>query len=155
MRIYVPLLAADVAALRRDVPPRSRLALVNGRAAWAVTDASRADRAGEDVEDLEYDALQDAAYADLEDPARRADGAHRRIGILAGDVPESAVRDASATGGAFGVRLTRAEELKIASLHVTEQGATAIRDDDTEPALLWFDVAELAAGFDYLSEPSA
>ncbi len=155
MRIYVPLLPADIEVLRRAETPAGRLALASGRPAWAVTPAARDDRAGEDLDDLEYDALQDAVYANLEDPARRSASGGRRLGVVAGDVSDQAVADASHTGGAFGVVMARGEELRIASLHVTEQGAAAIRADDTDPALLWFDVAELPAALDYLAEPAA
>ncbi len=158
MRIYVPLLTADVEALRHAAAGAGRLLLPSGRPTWAVTPASRADRAGEDLEDLEYDALQDAVYAGLEhveDAARRSAPGTRRIGVAAGDVSDAAVAEASDTGGAFGVVMVRDEELRIASLHVTERGATAVREDDTDPALLWFDVGELPTALDYLAEPAA
>lgn len=160
MRIYVPLLPDDEAGLSATGALPGRLALAADRPAWAVTPEARADRPGEDPEDLEYDAMQDAVYAALEGSAGTAGGASakrvtgdRRVGILAGDVPDTALAAASATGGAFGVVLTAPAELRIASAHVTELGADAARADDTDPALLWFDVAETAEALSFLREP--
>lgn len=155
MRIYVPLQDPDIATLSADPGTTvARMRLDEGRAAWAATAEAREDRAGEDLEDLEYEALQDAVHAALERGARPAQGAER-VGVLAGDVSDGALEDASADGGAFGVRMGRAEDLRIASIHVTELGAATIRADDTDPALLWFDAAEAATAIDYLRSPSA
>lgn len=150
MRIYLPLTGADPGAFH-GAPGGATFPVAPGTAAWAVTAAARADRPGEDVEDLEYDALQDAVYAALENGPSPVRGT-QRVAVLAGDVADGAVREAVA-GGAFGVEIARAAELRIASVHVTEQGAEAVRADDTDPALLWFDVAEAADALDYLRRP--
>lgn len=150
MRIYVPLTSADPGTWDR-APGRRTCPLPPETAAWAVTASARGDRPGEDIEDLEYEALQDAVYAALENGPSPVQGA-RRVAVIAGDVADDAVREAEA-GGAFGIRIARRAELRIASVHVTEQGAEAVRADDTDPALLWFDVAESDDALDYLRRP--
>ena len=59
MRIYLPLTAPDRASLELA---STRLELPAGRAAWAVTASAERDFPGEDLEDLEYEALQDAVH---------------------------------------------------------------------------------------------
>ena len=54
MRIYLPLTATDRASLELAI---TRLELPAGRAAWAVTASGERDFPGEDLEDLEYEAL--------------------------------------------------------------------------------------------------
>lgn len=144
MRIYVPIIEADRPRLRSGAP---QLPLEEGRPAWALTVTARRDRDQEDPEDLEYDALQDAVFAALVsepqgDPARRAI-------VVAGDVPDGDLVEASEGGGAYGVVTASATTLRIASLHVTELGARAIDEDDTDPALLWFDRSEGATALEY------
>ncbi|GEM_PF-1940540 len=172
MRIYLPLLDADAAALAphgssadpasadatssksspETVPSRVRLEV--DRPVWGVTPNVQAEHPGEDPEDLEYEALQDAVYAALESSPRPVTGV-RRVAVLAGDVSDGAVTDASETHGAFGLRAVRAEDVRLASVHVTELGADAVRADDTDPALLWFDVAEIPAALAYLREDAS
>ena len=150
MRIYLPLMDAD----RKNLLAASRgLPLDAGRRAWALTDVARADRADEDAEDLEYDALQDAVFAALArdpggDPLRRAL-------VIAGDVPDGDLVESSEDGGAYGVVTRTATTVRIAALHVTELGARAIDEDDTDPALLWFDASEGPAALDYCAEVSS
>lgn len=134
MRIFLPLLAEDrtvitASGLQLDLGP--------GRAAWAVTAEARADRSGEDEEDLEYDALQDATHIALSGAA--PDG---RAMVIAADVPDAALQPAGDTGGAYGVVTAAEARAKIASFHVTELDAQSAAADDTDPALLWFDVSE-------------
>ncbi|WP_152354367.1 DUF6912 family protein [Brachybacterium subflavum] len=145
MRIFAPVGPADHDALRSGA---ARVALETGRPVWGVSDAARADRAAEDVEELEYDALQDAVFSALGqiDPRMRAL-------VLAGDVPDASLADASEDGGAFGLRLAREDTLVVASAHATELDAAAAEVDDTDPALLWFDASELPAAIDYAEAP--
>ncbi|MBK0332203.1 hypothetical protein I8D64_12430 [Brachybacterium sp. MASK1Z-5] len=145
MRIFAPVGPADHDALRSGA---ARIALETGRLIWGVSDAARAERAEEDVEELEYDALQDAVFSALGqvDPRMRAL-------VLAGDVPDASLADASEDGGAFGLRLAREGALVIASAHATELDAAAAEVDDTDPALLWFDASELPAALDYAEAP--
>lgn len=156
MRIFLPLQTEDRHRLGSTAPGTGSilLPLSAGRPAWSVSPWARAERAAEDPEDLEYDALQDAAYAalvDEQDPS----GPQGRRAVLAGDVPDTAVREASETGGAFGVEIVADAQLRLAALHVTEQGAAAALADDTDPALLWFDAVEPATALDYLEGRSA
>lgn len=144
MRIYLPVDPSEHDPLRAGA---RTLELAPGRAAWAVTAAARADRPEEDGEDLEYDALQDAVYAGL--VAGEGTDPRRRVLVVAGDVPDRAVAEAGEEAGAYGVVLTAPAALRIAALHVTELGARAIEDDDTDPALLWFDASEGAAALEY------
>jgi hypothetical protein len=134
MRIYLPLTAQDRPVLQAG---GGVVELGVGRAAWAVTGEVRAEHPGEDEEDLEYEALQDAVHV-----AFAAAESSARVLVLAADVPDRAVAPATEDGGAFGVTLTQACSAPLASVHVTEQDAAAAEADDTDPALLWFDTTE-------------
>ena len=142
MRIYLPLTDLD----RRTLEiAGTRVDLDAGRAAWAVTAEARADRPGEDEEDLEYEALQDAVHI-----AFGAGPSSARALVIAADVPEGAPSPAAEDAGVFGVVLREATSARIASLHVTEQNAAAADADDTDPALLWFDTSEATDALAYL-----
>jgi len=142
MRIFLPLAAPDRAVLETG----GRLALAEDRRAWAVTAEAVADRPGEDEEDLEYDALQDAVHVALSGV-----GPQERALVIAADVPDQLIEGATEDGGAFGIRLTGEASAKIASFHVTELDAAAAEADDTDPALLWFDASEGPAALAYLA----
>ncbi|MGP9538983.1 DUF6912 family protein [Brachybacterium sp. AOP43-C2-M15] len=147
MRIYLPLTVQDRPRLESSA--RS-LDLAADRAAWAVTTEVRADRPGQDEEDLEYDALQDAVHVALtagEDSARAL--------VIAADAPDGALTGAPQEGGVFGVSLREEVLAKIASFHVTEQDAAAAAADDTDPALLWFDASEGRDALAFLDGGSA
>src|SRR5690606_41665113 len=116
MRIFLPLAAPDRAVLETG----GRLALAEDRRAWAVTAEARADRPGEDEEDLEYDALQDAVHIAL---SQGADDA--RALVIAADVPDAMTAPAAEEGGAFGVSPRETASARSASLHVTELAAAA------------------------------
>ncbi|ATG51591.1 hypothetical protein CFK38_08680 [Brachybacterium vulturis] len=134
MRIYLPLMAQDRPALQEG---RRLVDLDAGRVAWAVTAEASADRPGQDEEDLEYEAMQDAvhvAFTGAEDAARAL--------VIAADVSDGVLAAATEDGGAFGIRLRERRSAKIASFHVTEQDRWAAEKDDTDPALLWFDAGE-------------
>ncbi|WP_422115057.1 DUF6912 family protein [Brachybacterium sp. UNK5269] len=134
MRIYLPLTDPD----RPVLESAGRVIdLERGRPGWAVTAEARGDRPGQDEEDLEYEALQDAAHVAL-----RAVGSASRALVIAADVPDRAVEAAEEEGGAFGLRLREACSARIASFHVTELDAASAEQDDTDPALLWFDASE-------------
>lgn len=142
MRIYLPLTEHD----RRTLETAgSRIELEAGRAAWAVTTEARADRPGEDEEELEYDALQDAVHI-----AFTMGTSSARALVIAADVPDGAPSPAPEDGGVFGVVLRETTTAKIASLHVTELDAAAAEADDTDPALLWFDTSETVDALSYL-----
>lgn len=145
MRIFAPVGPADHDTLRSGA---ARLSLEEGRPVWGVSDAALAERAGEDVEELEYDAMQDAVFSALGqvDPRMRAL-------VLSGDVADGSLADASEDGGVFGLRLAREATLVIASAHATELDAAAAEVDDTDPVLLWFDASELPAALDYAEAP--
>ncbi|MFC5272786.1 DUF6912 family protein [Brachybacterium sacelli] len=134
MRIYLPLTTEDRAALESSAPG---LELAAGRAVWGVHAEARADRSEEDEEDLEYDALQDAAHISL-----LAGPADRRALVIAADVLDAALEIAGDNGGAFGLVTGGATRARVASFHVTELDAAAAAADDTDPALLWFDASE-------------
>ena len=146
MRIYLPLTATDRASLE---PASTRLELPAGRAAWAVTASAERDFPGEDLEDLEYEALQDAVHV-----AYGAGDATARALVLAADVPDAVLGEAP-DGGAFGVLLSSSASARIASFHVTELDAAAAEADDTDPALLWFDVVEAREALAYLDGAEA
>ncbi|PZP14962.1 MAG: hypothetical protein DI611_10420 [Brachybacterium faecium] len=145
MRIYLPLADEDRPAL---LSARREIDLPAGREAWAVTAEARADRPGEDIEDLEYDAVQDAVHVALQavEPDARAL-------VMAADVADKALEGATSTGGAYGVRLVSGARAVIASFHVTEQDARTAEQDDTDPALLWFDASEGPSALAQLYRP--
>ncbi|MBM7501265.1 hypothetical protein M3C58_00480 [Brachybacterium muris] len=145
MRIYLPLADEDRPAL---LSARREIDLPAGREAWAVTAEARADRPGEDIEDLEYDAVQDAVHVALQavEPDARAL-------VMAADVADKALEGATSTGGAYGVRLVSGARAVIASFHVTEQDARTAEQDDTDPALLWFDASEGPSALAQLDRP--
>lgn len=134
MRIYLPLTTSDRPVLERA---GGVIDLPSGRPGWAVTAEARSDRPGEDEEDLEYEALQDAAHVAL----GAVDETSRAL-VIAVDVPDRAIKADEEEGGAFGLRLREAAAARIASFHVTELDAAAAEQDDTDPALLWFDASE-------------
>lgn len=134
MRIYLPLLAQDRPALREG---RALIDLEPGRAAWAVTSEASADRPGQDEEDLEYEALQEAVHV-----AFTAAERSERVLVIAADAPDDVIDAATEEGGAFGIRMRERRPARIASFHVTEQDAATAEADDTDPALLWFDAGE-------------
>lgn len=142
MRIYLPLSAQDRPALEAA---GAVVELAAERSAWAVTTEARTDRPGEDEEDLEYEALQDAVHVAFTGAAPTS-----RVLVIAADVADRAVVPAGEDGGVFGIRLREASSAKIASFHVTEQDAAAADADDTDPALLWFDAGEGREALDYL-----
>lgn len=142
MRIYLPLLAQDRPVLENG---GGTVDLAAGRTAWAVTAEARTDRADQDEEDLEYEALQDAVHVAFTTAEHSA-----RVLVLAADIPDRALAPATDEGGAFGVTLRESSRAKIASLHVTELGAAAAEADDTDPALLWFDATEGRDALAYL-----
>lgn len=147
MRIFLPLSVED-----RTVISASglQLDLVAGRAAWAVTAEARSDRSGEEEEDLEYDAIQDATHIALSSAAPDA-----RAMVIAADVSDAALQPAGETGGAYGVVTVTATGARVASFHVTELDARAAAADDTDPALLWFDVSEGPAALAFLDATAA
>lgn len=146
MRIYLPLDETDRPLL---LAARRELDLEAGREAWAVSAQARAERPGEDEEDLEYDALQDAVHIAL----TRAAPTSRAL-VLAADVADSALEPATEDGGPFGVRLGTGARAVVASYHVTEQDARTAAADDTDPALLWFDTSEGPGALAYLDRPA-
>lgn len=142
MRIYLPLTAEDRAALESAA---RGLELAAERPAWGVSTEARADRPGQDEEDLEYDALQDAVHI-----AFSLGGGDSRALVIAADAPDEALAGAEENGGAFGVVTRRATQARIASFHVSELDAVSADQDDTDPALLWFDASEGADALAYL-----
>ena len=145
MRVYLPLHPEDRPTL---LAARREIDLPAGREAWGVTPEARADRPQEDLEDLEYDAIQDAVHVALQSSAPEA-----RALVTALDVADAAVEPATGTGGAYGVRLRTGARGVIASFHVTEQDARSAEADDTDPALLWFDAAEGPGALVHLDRP--
>lgn len=142
MRIYLPLTAEDRAALESTA---RGLELAAGRPAWGVSLEASADRPGQDEEDLEYDALQDAVHISY-----GLGGSNSRALVIAADAPDEALAVAQEDGGAFGVVTRQAARARIASFHVTELDAASAEKDDTDPALLWFDASEGADALAYL-----
>lgn len=153
-RIYVPLTHEQV----RDLAIERRLAApLQGYAAGSPgrVDARISPAAAQ--EDAEYLAFLAAAAH-----AARLDEGSRRV-IASADAPDGAVREvtAAAGGAASGpVPVVIAEDLPlraVASLHIDEVAEAVDEEEDAsdasdegpeaadgEPALLWYDITELA-----------
>ncbi|MEV1093554.1 DUF6912 family protein [Streptomyces microflavus] len=163
MRVYVPLTLSGLAAAHADGEvgpgPLTAYAVTPGLREWYVSD---------DIEELEYAALNRAAAASLRLIAGNPDEARRRI-VVAVDVPDgtaTADPDQGLSAASLGeVRLATALPLaKAAAVHVDADeaekdvaaaaaalGAADLGDDDAQftvdgaedHELLWFGVQEI------------
>lgn len=163
MRVYVPLTLSGLATAHGagEIGP-------GPLTAYAVTPSLREWYVSDDIEELEYAALNRAASASLRLIAGRPDEARRRV-VVAVDVPDGEavadpdqILDASSLGE---VRIARAVALaKAAAVHVDADdaekdvaaaaaslGAADLGDDDArftvdgaeDHELLWFGVQEI------------
>ncbi|MEU1487020.1 hypothetical protein [Streptomyces sp. NPDC005752] len=163
MRVYVPLTLSGLAAAHGagevGPGPLTAYAVTPGLREWYVSD---------DIEELEYAALNRAASASLRMIAGRPEETRRRV-VVAFDVPDGAavadpdhVLDASSLGE---VRIADAVALsKAAAVHVDGEdaeedvtsaaavlGAADLGDDDArftvdgaeDHELLWFGIQEI------------
>uniref|UniRef100_A0AAU3H0C2 Uncharacterized protein n=1 Tax=Streptomyces sp. NBC_01401 TaxID=2903854 RepID=A0AAU3H0C2_9ACTN len=163
MRVYVPLTLSGLATAHRagevGPGPQTAYAVTPGLREWYVSD---------DIEELEYAALNRAASASLRLIAGRPQEARRRV-VVALDVPDGAAAadpdrtlDASSLGE---VRIADAVALsKAAAVHVDADdaekdvaaaaaalGAADLGDDDAQftvdgaedHELLWFGIQEI------------
>ncbi|MEU8703941.1 hypothetical protein [Streptomyces sp. NPDC048565] len=163
MRVYVPLTLSGLATAHRagevGPGPQTAYAVTPGLREWYVSD---------DIEELEYAALNRAASASLRLIAGRPQEARRRV-VVALDVPDGAAvadpdrtLDASSLGE---VRIADAVALsKAAAVHVDADdaekdvaaaaaalGAADLGDDDAQftvdgaedHELLWFGIQEI------------
>ncbi|MCX4676833.1 MULTISPECIES: DUF6912 family protein [unclassified Streptomyces] len=163
MRVYVPLTLSGLAAAHRagEVGP-------GPLTAYAVTPQLREWYVSDDIEELEYAALNRAASASLRMIAGNPDEPRRRV-VVAVDVPDAdavADPDHSLDGAALGeVRIASAMALaKAAAVHVDADdaekdvsaaaaalGAADLGDDDAQftvdgaedHELLWFGIQEI------------
>lgn len=159
MRIY---LSATLPALARALQ-EGRLG-VAGRPVHAVTPALRESYASADEEELEYAAMTAAARSCLDLLAADPQAPRRRV-VVAGDVPDSAVR--AVPGGPPSLVQVGQDLLlrEVAAVHVDDPeaiadvaaavaalGAAATGDEDarwvldavTDHELLWYAAQELA-----------
>ncbi|RFU85311.1 hypothetical protein DY218_17940 [Streptomyces triticagri] len=164
MRVYVPLTLTSLAEAHRagELGP-------GPLTAYAVTPALREWYLSDDIEELEYAALNRAAGASLRLVAGDPSTARRRV-VLAADVPDSAASvdpDRGLDAGALGeVRIAGAVPLaKAAAVHVDSDeaaadvtaaaealGAADLGDDDAQftvdgaedHELLWYATQEIA-----------
>ncbi|MFJ3187249.1 DUF6912 family protein [Streptomyces halstedii] len=163
MRVYVPLTLSGLATAHGagEIGP-------GPLTAYAVTPSLREWYVSDDIEELEYAALNRAASASLRLIAGRPDEARRRV-VVAVDVPDGEavadpdqILDASSLGE---VRIARAVALaEAAAVHVDADdaekdvaaaaaalGAADLGDDDArftvdgaeDHELLWFGVQEI------------
>lgn len=163
MRVYVPLTLSGLAAAHRagELGP-------GPLTAYAVTPALREWYVSDDIEELEYAALNRAASASLRLIAGNPEEARRRV-VVAVDVPDGAAvadpdrgLDASSLGEvrlADAVRLTKAaavhvdadEAEKDVAAAAAMLGAADLGDDDAQftvdgaedHELLWFGIQEI------------
>lgn len=146
MRIYVPAAVTDGApGVRLSPAPQ----VPSDTVVWGIEQSALAGLRPDDVEELEYAAMQEAVLVAAEAMAGQEDQDHHRVVILAADVPDSA---SDGTPGDQGdhARVVRADEpIRIRSLHVSENSARGVREDEYAPDLLWFDPSELEGARDY------
>ncbi|MFH8754862.1 DUF6912 family protein [Streptomyces atroolivaceus] len=163
MRVYVPLTLSGLAAVHRagevGPGPLTAYAVTPGLREWYVSD---------DIEELEYAALNRAASASLRLIAGRPEEVRRRV-VVALDVPEGAAvadPDHGLDASSFGeVRIADAVALsKAAAVYVDADdaekdvaaaaaalGAADLGDDDAQftvdgaedHELLWFGIQEI------------
>ncbi|MFB7917758.1 DUF6912 family protein [Streptomyces sp. NPDC056061] len=163
MRVYVPLTLSGLAAAHRageiGPGPLTAYAVTPGLREWYVSD---------DIEELEYAALNRAAAASLRLIAQNPDIVRRRV-VVAVDVPDGAAvadPDRSLDASSLGeVRIASAVALTdAASVHVDADdaekdvaaaaaalGAADLGDDDAQftvdgaedHELLWFGIQEI------------
>ncbi|MCX4969721.1 hypothetical protein OHA98_34200 [Streptomyces sp. NBC_00654] len=163
MRVYVPLTLSGLAAAHRagevGPGPLTAYAVTPGLREWYVSD---------DIEELEYAALNRAAAASLRMIAGKPEEPRRRV-VVAVDVPDGhavADPDHSLDGSSLGeVRIPSALALaKAAAVHVDADdaekdvaaaaaalGAADLGDDDAQftvdgaedHELLWFGIQEI------------
>lgn len=127
-RVYLPLSAQDLALLEAD----GRLEAA-GRTVHGVTPGLQRAHPGEDVEECEFHAQQEAAAHATGDP----------VVVGAADLPNEQV--APVGSGAAGAMRPLEPILRryLVSLHVGDEGASASSDEDLE--LSWYDITELDA----------
>lgn len=158
MRVYVPL---TLPALRQAHETGEAAASV----AYAVTPGLREWAGAENAEELEYAALESAAYAALLLLSGGAEVSPRRV-VLAADVPEAAVSSAGdAEDGPGALRLDGPVDMThVAAVHVDadvaeqavraavaaldgaargEEEAAAVVDAAADHELLWFATQEI------------
>lgn len=157
-RVYLPVTLPELA--------RAHAAGTFGspHAAHAVTGAVREWYVDGDLEELEYVALTEAAETSLRLLAADPDAPRRRV-VVAADVAEEAVHDATAERFRSAVRITAEIPISaVASVHVDEDSARRVvadaiialdaadrGDDDAQfvldeaeaTELLWYDVTEI------------
>ena len=134
-RIYIPLNASGLRSLEADG------ALGAPFLAHAVTEAVRASAPAAGRDDWEYAALNDAALSSssllTSDESRRIVAA----ADVASDIVGSAVSGGSPVESESAVWISDSVALKrIASFHLSDG---AVRDDELDDDLLWYDVTEL------------
>ena len=152
MRVYLPSTLTGLRALaaRGEVGPAPV-------AAYAVTPGLREEYSGagnEDLEELEYAAMTEAARDSMRLLAADPDARRRRV-VLAADVPDAAVTPAPQLGPA-GVHVKAPVPLRrVVSVHVDDSDAEpdvaeAARTPEAPPEglgdreLMWFAVQEIA-----------
>ncbi|MGW7065698.1 DUF6912 family protein [Streptomyces sp. NPDC054855] len=124
MRVYVPLTLSRLAEAYKAGELGAETA---SAVAYAVTPALREWCATDDVEELEYAALSQAALASLRLIAGEPGAARRRV-VLAADVADGALEEAGGTGAeALGeVRVAGVLPFKkVAAVHVDAEDAEA------------------------------
>ena len=133
-RIYIPLNASGLRSLEADRALGGAPFL-----AHAVTEAVRATAPAAGRDEWEYAALNDAA---LSSGSLLTSGESRRIVAVAdvtSDIVGSAVPGGSPLESAVWVSESVALK-RFASFHVSDG---AVRDDEVDDELLWYDVTEL------------
>jgi hypothetical protein len=155
MRIYLPATLTGLARARTS-------GTLDGQFACAVTPAVREWYVDDDLEQLEFSALLDAAQSSL-DLLDDEPGAPRRRVVVAADVPEALVTNGGPDRSS--VQLAQPVALDaVVSLHIDEEDAAdvvaaavdalaAARDGDEDAEftvsetegcdLLWYDITEL------------
>ncbi|MEU6678162.1 hypothetical protein [Streptomyces sp. NPDC046925] len=151
MRVYVPLTLSRLAEVHKagELGPAPLTA-------YAVTPALREWVASDDIEELEYAALGQAAAASLRLIAGEPGAAPRRI-VLAADVPDGALEQGASESGLGEVRVGGVLGLKkVAAVHVDSgdaegdvasavaAGGPGDGDGVEDHELLWFATQEIS-----------
>ncbi|MYW00659.1 hypothetical protein [Streptomyces sp. SID3343] len=150
MRVFIPTTPAGLSALHAD-----GMIVATPLTAYAVTDALREWYESQDSEELEYAAMTQAAEASLRLLAGEP-GARRRV-VLAADVPDAMVADASHEGPATVTVSATVPRKRVAAVHMDTADAEAaiaaalaggltdeLVEATEEHELLWFATQEIA-----------
>lgn len=143
MRVYKVFAAKNLeAALGADF----RIKVDAKQLLWGISEAESKDLKPDEVEELEFAALQEAVLVSAEDfePSQK-------MLVVAADLQLAQIKELTKTKdfGDYAYQLSKSTVLKAQSLMVSELSAEEIIADEYAPELLWFDLSEVELALRY------